>query len=96
MTKTNFAISVQINQETGDVLAAYFRIREGKAAEVREIEEGVVFANYSKRGELLGIELLAPCRVNVFDKIPLNLPKKARDATRRFIKSSVPRELVAA
>ncbi len=84
-----FAVSVEINEQTGDVMAAYFQLRRGRAATVKEFAKGAVFANYDRRGELLGIEMLAPCKASVLDRIGLQSPAK------RFIKKSMPRQMAS-
>src|SRR5207302_1987158 len=58
--RPNLRVDVAIDKDTGRTLAVYFQIRNGKAAEVREIEDGVAYANYNRKGELLGVEILAP------------------------------------
>jgi hypothetical protein len=85
----SFRVNIETDDETGEVLAVYFQIRAGKSAEVREFSDGKAFADYDRSGCLLGIEVLAPCRLSVLDKIEGN------DATaQRFVKRSAPRQLV--
>lgn len=84
-------LEVAIDKETGKTLAVYFHIRNGKAAEVREIEDGVAYANYNRKGELLGVEILAPCRIAVLDRIARQEPSQIR----RFLKDTIPRKMVA-
>src|SRR5437879_5719201 len=43
MKKLDFAVSIQVERATGDVLAAYLQIRRGKAAAVREFADGNAF-----------------------------------------------------
>ena len=57
-----FGVHVDVDRATGKTLGVYFAIREGKAASVEEFADGAAFANYGKKGELLGIELLGPAR----------------------------------
>lgn len=85
--KFNFELSVEVENQTGELLAVYFQVRKGSVAETKEYQEGAVFADYNSRGDLLGIELLAPCRIAVLDKIAKDGPAK------KFIRRSVPREL---
>jgi uncharacterized protein YuzE len=89
MKKLDFNIRVEVDSETGEALAVYLRVRSGKAFEVRELEEGKVFANYDRNGLLLGIELLAPCKITLFDRITVSEPKEVRE----FIKRTIPREM---
>ncbi len=94
--KNEFDLSVETDNNTGRVLAVYFQIRKGKASTVREFAGGRAFANYSRDGLLLGIELLAPCTIRVLDNIASKEPKAVREKTRRFLRSHVPREMVEA
>jgi hypothetical protein len=55
---------------------------------VKEYDGGSVFADYDRQGELLGIEMLAPCKVSVLDKIAGQEPAK------RFIKGAIPRAML--
>jgi hypothetical protein len=55
-----FQVVISTDKKTGAFLAAYFQVRRGHAAKVREYEGGNAFANFNEAGELLGIELLAP------------------------------------
>ncbi len=91
MSKKNgyqFAISVETNNRTGEVMAVYFQIRAGTSHEVKEHEEGNVFADYDRRGRLLGIEMLGPCRGRVLDRIAGEAPVK------RFVKKGIPRGML--
>lgn len=51
-------IRVEIETQTGELIAADLQIRRGKSAEVREFDNGNVFADYDQQGRLLGIEIL--------------------------------------
>jgi len=84
------ALQVSVNEETGGLRAAYLRVREGEVAETRELAEGRAFADYDAAGLLLGIELLAPCEVEVLD----NLAAREPEPIRRFLRGGAPRELV--
>jgi len=96
MTDFAFATSTTIDSKTGEVISAYFRIRRGKVAETREFAEGAAFADYNRNGELLGIEVIAPCRVTVVDQLAANEPQQLRNRTKRFMRDSGPRMLIAA
>lgn len=87
----NFQISVETDNQTGEVLAVYFSIRKGRSAEVREFCNGKAFADYDSKGTLLGIELLAPCKLSLLDKIEGSGPE-----VRKFVKRVAPREMVTA
>ena len=92
--KSDFDLSVETDNDTGRVIAVYFQVRKGKAATVREYANGQAFANYNSGGELLGVELLAPCNIRVLDKIANTASVSIRERTKRFLRSSVPREMV--
>ena len=95
MTPFDFAVSVTTDDTTGDVLSAYFQIRRGKVHETREFSEGAALADYSKNGELIGIEILSPCRVSIVDKLAANEPVHVRTRTKKFMRSAGPREMIA-
>jgi hypothetical protein len=84
-------LSLSVDEMTGQVRAAYVRVREGIAFETREVVEGRAFADYSEDGVLLAVELLAPCAVHVLDEISAEEP----EAVKRFLRGSPPRELVS-
>ena len=86
--KFSFQVSVETHNQTGDVVAVYFQIRKGKAKTTKEYASGDVFADYDKHGDLLGIEMLAPCRVGVLDKIAAGTSEK------RFVRRAVPRGML--
>ena len=85
--KFNFQIGIEVENETGELMSAYFQIRKGNVAETKEYQEGDVFADYNARGDLLGIEVLGPCRVTVLDRIA-----KDKEA-KKFVRRVIPREL---
>jgi hypothetical protein len=85
-------LSVSVDEKTGHVRAAYVRVRVGEVSETREVAEGRAFADYDASGLLLGIELLAPCEIEVLD----DLAAKEPEPIRRFLRGSPPRELVPA
>lgn len=68
MTPPKFRLEVSYS-DAGEPVAAYVRVREGKVAKTTEISEGVAFADYGVDGCLLGIELLAPCRVDLLESV---------------------------
>jgi hypothetical protein len=82
--KFSFRMSIENDNKTGAVLAVYFQIRKGDSAKVVEYADGGVFADYNRKGELLGIEMLAPCKASVLNKIAVQEPE------RRFVKANVP------
>lgn len=80
---------ISTDKKTGEFLSTYFQVRKGHATKVREYEDGNAFASFNAAGELLGIELLGPCRVAVVDKIA----KKDRDV-KRFVRANAPRRVL--
>jgi uncharacterized protein YuzE len=92
MPKPKFRLEVSFSETTGEPVAAYLRVREGKVAETKELSEGVVFADYGADGFLLGIELLAPCEVAVIDRLAETEPEPVL----RFLRKSVHRPLAFA
>ena len=91
--KYELSLSVETDKETGDIMAVYFQVRTGKVSKVIEREKGAVFVNYAKNGELLGVEMLAPCNISVLDKIAAKEPMTTRSTTRRFFRRAVPRQM---
>src|SRR5437870_1931252 len=95
MSVFNFRVNVTTEKSTGRVLSVYLQIREGKAAKVKELEDGAAFANYSSSGKLLGVELLAPCHVKALDRIVSHDPDvKWRRRLKDFFRRTAPREMV--
>jgi hypothetical protein len=88
----DFDLHVDVDNATGKTLAVYFQIRKGHAARVRELVSGKAFANYSARGRLLGIELLAPCKVKVLETIANKEPTEVKV----FLRTSIPRAMAVA
>lgn len=89
-------MSVDTDNTTGEVLAVYFQFRKGTVHETREFADGVALADYNRRGELIGIELLAPCKVTIVDSIAANEPASARRDAKKFMRQSGPRTMVVA
>jgi uncharacterized protein YuzE len=95
MTKLNFGLSIDTDNASGEVVAVYFQIRKGRSHETREFADGAAFADYNANGELIGIELLAPCRVSIVDQLAANEPLEVRRKTKRFLRESGPRRMIA-
>ena len=79
------SIDVEINSTTGQVAAVYFYIRPGQQAKTLEYANGQAFADYDKDGQLLGIELLSPCEVTLFDQIASQEPEPVLKSLRESI-----------
>jgi uncharacterized protein YuzE len=84
----SYSISIETQNQTGAVLAVYLTIRKGRTKVTREYANGDVFADYDSQGQLLGIEILAPCRAAVLDRIAKRAPEK------RFVHNLVPRAML--
>ena len=93
--ETEMGMMVTLDNNTGELQAVYFHIRPGKASHVEEMADGRVFVNYNSKGQLLGVEMLAPCSIRVFDRITTGESLVNRGRIRRFMKDSVPRKMVA-
>jgi hypothetical protein len=96
MTPTQFAVSITTEDFTGEVISVYFQIRRGKVHETREFTNGAALADYNRNGELLGIELLEPCRVSIVDQLAANEPAATRRLAKSFMRRAGPREMIAA
>ncbi len=92
MKDLSFKLDISVCDETGKLRAAYLQVREGDAAETREVVPGRAFADYDDAGRLIGIEFLASCTVELLDMITRDEPEPVRE----FFRSSSPRQLVPA
>ena len=91
-----FAISIETEDATGAVMSVYFQVRKGKHHHAKEFARGAAIADYDNHGFLLGVELLAPCRVTIVDELAKSEPWQARSGIKRFMRNAGPRELVPA
>jgi uncharacterized protein YuzE len=89
MLKSQFRLEISFDGTSGDPVAAYLRVREGEVLETREISEGVAFADYGAAGTLLGIELLAPCSVEILDRLSEPAPGPVREFLRRGVRKEM-------
>ncbi len=89
MKKLDFRIRVEVDQESGKTNAVYLQVRKGKAARVHELVEGVVFVNYGVDNVLLGVEILSPVSIAVFDRVARSEPKEVKE----FLVNTLPREM---
>ena len=95
-SQISFDVSIEVDHSTGVVQAVYFRVRKGKVADTKEFADGNVFADYDNAGNLLGVELLAPCKATVFDKIAASEPADSEPRVKKFLKRSAPRDMILA
>lgn len=80
----DFATQIEIENATGRIRAVYLQVRAGQAPTTGEMVAGTVLADYNRQGDLLGVELLAPCELGVLDEIAQD------DATREYFRRTVP------
>lgn len=85
MKPFKFNVIAELDHRTGRTMAIYFQFRKGDVHETREVVEGKAFADYDKKGILLGIEMLAPCKAEVLTRITTEEPVKA------FIRTKLPK-----
>ena len=87
-----FEISVS-GRDDGTLEAIYIRFQDGTVSETKEIMDDVLLADYDRRGELLGIEILAPVKISDLMRL-VEEPRKR--PFRKFIKQTAPEEFVHA
>jgi uncharacterized protein YuzE len=92
MKTPKFNFSASVDERTGRVMAVYFYLRQGVTEETREIVEGKAFADYDAGGELLGVELLAPCDLATLERAVEREP----DGIRQFMRRVAPPEMLVA
>jgi uncharacterized protein YuzE len=72
MGDVQLTVEMSLNEPAMAPTAAYFRVREGRVIETRDVgKESVLFADYDATGRLLGVEVLAPDKVNVLSLLSL-------------------------
>ena len=84
---TDARVRVDMRREFFNVMA-----REGKVAETKEISAGTAFADFSEDGSLLGIELLAPCPLEILEDVS----EKESEQVRQFLRRGVRKEMIFA
>lgn len=78
---------IETDQDTREILAVSFRFRAGKVDETREFDNGNILADYDTNGNLLTIEVLAPCRIQVLtERVARREPREVRE----MIKQQLP------
>jgi uncharacterized protein YuzE len=58
-------ISIQTDIDSGRVLAVYLKIREGQVSQTVEVDEDACFADEDSKGNLIGVEMIAPGSLEV-------------------------------
>lgn len=92
MANPSFSVDVSVDEQTGRLMACYINVREGQAAETRELHPGRAYADYDDEGQLIGVELLGPCHLTVLD----TLTEKEPEPVKRFMLGAPPRDLILA
>lgn len=87
-----FKLSISADAD-GALQAAYIRLRGNKIARTKEIVEDVVMADYDGRGQLVGIEILAPVSLKIIARL---VDESRRRSFRRFVREQAPNDLVLA
>ncbi len=59
-------IAIRVEKDEDQILAVYATIREGQVARTVEIVEGACYADEDANGNLLGVEMLAPGKLNIY------------------------------
>jgi uncharacterized protein YuzE len=95
MSEPNFRVALETDKDTGALLAVYFQIRRGKAVTVEEVAEGAAFANYDRKGRLIGIELLGPCKFTVLTQLAAKEPEQYQSKIKRFLRDNMPKKMAA-
>jgi len=85
-----FELSVSARDD-GTLEAVYIRFQEGKPSRTGEIIDDVLMADYGARGNLLGIEILAPVKLSDITRL---VDQSHRASFRKFVKSSAPDEFL--
>ncbi len=53
-------LTIQTDIDGGRVLAVYFKVREGQVSRTIEVAEDACYADEDSKGNLLGVEMIAP------------------------------------
>lgn len=87
-----FKLSISASAD-GTVQAVYIRLRTNKITRTKEIVEDIVMADYDGRGQLVGIEILAPVSLRIIVKL---VDQPRRRPFSKFVKKRAPGDLVLA
>ncbi len=87
-----FELSISASAD-GALQAVYIRLRRNKVARTKEIVADVVMADYDGRGQLIGIEILAPVKLRIIRRL---VDEPRRQPFSRFVKEQAPADLVLA
>jgi uncharacterized protein YuzE len=87
-----FELSVS-GRDDGTVEALYITLSAKKVVKTREVIPDVLLVDYDSRGDVVGIEILAPVKISRVTRL-VDAPR--RRPLRRFIEESAPGEMVHA
>ncbi|MCH7592250.1 MAG: DUF2283 domain-containing protein [Planctomycetes bacterium] len=87
-----FEMSISARND-GTVEAVYILVRGNKVARTKEIIEDILLADYDSRGQLVGIEILAPVRIQ---RITPLVEQPRRRPFSKFVRERAPADLVLA
>ena len=87
-----FEMSISARDD-GTLEAVYILVRDRKVAKTVEILPDILMADYDRRGELVGIEILAPVKLSRLTSL---VEKPKRRSFRRFVQETAPGELIQA
>jgi len=90
--KIRFELSIS-GRDDGTLEAVYISLRPGKVRKTQEVKRNALLADYDEHGNIIGIEILAPVRLS---KITSLAEQPLRGSFRKFVKKSVPADLVLA
>ena len=90
--KIRFELSIS-GRDDGTLEAVYISLRDAKVHKTEEVKRNTLTADYDAHGNLVGIEILAPVQLS---KITRLAEQPVRGSFRKFVKRSVPEELVLA
>ena len=83
----DFSVKVSVSGN-GDVMAAYFKVKDGQYHETRNVVDGFLMADYNELGEILGVEMIGKCSREDVQQID------APEAVKRFVLTAMPQGLV--
>lgn len=92
MPRLGYEISVS-GRNDGTLEAAYIRFKTTKVHRTVEVIEDSLLADYDRKRDLVGIEILAPVRLTDLTRL---VDRDRRADFRRFARQAMPHELVAA
>jgi len=88
-----FELSIS-GRDDGTIEAVYVQLLNEPVARTRELQQDTLIADYTADGRLVGFEVLAPVKIS--ELTALIHERKRSEALDRFVRSSVPAEMVCA